>query len=133
FDALGTMADKTQATQLATTLLGRAGMQLIPLIEHYSEIMPKATEQVREHGIGMDNMAAMSLKAHTEMQTLNMEIDRLTIQIGPPFIAFLSGVATGLETITRAGGGVVDFLHRIDFLPHNFGEFAASVAVGGPL
>jgi hypothetical protein len=106
--------DETQQRATASAIFGkRAVGDLLPLIANYGEISGVATDQVHRFGIENQDLASTAIAGNIAQTNLNMQIERLEAQLGPPFVAVLSAMANGLETFTTDVGEANDMLETL--------------------
>lgn len=121
---LAGMEDGTQRNATAADLFGRRmAINLIPLLEHYTDVMPEATRLTKEYGEGMDDPEKASIEFGIAQAELNEQMEELYTKVGPPFLAFLTGLAKTINLVTGAIGDVNDGLN---FLGTSLGDVISS-------
>jgi len=95
---LGTMFDRTEAARIAAELFGsRMAGQVIPALNNWSAGSATVADQSERLGLGTQNVTENSIAYHTALTNLNIEMERLGVQILPPLIEALDRMATGLQ------------------------------------
>jgi hypothetical protein len=114
-ERLSAIQDRTKQTALATQLLGRGAVELLPLIRNYREL----DDTARELGFGMrDNLIKELARANDEIDKLGLRWDILKGQLAVPIVAIVDVVFRTLDnsemTASKASDQLREFSHLAD-------------------
>lgn len=114
-EGLAGIEDPAQRAALASDIFGRRfAVGLLPLLEHYNEIMPEAIRQTEAYGEGMEDPARAAIEFNARLNELGEQMEEVYTQVGPAFLAALTGLGKGMEEVVGKGEEVVSYLkeHR---------------------
>lgn len=102
-DLFATMPDGVQKTALAVQLFGKAGMDMIPMLNMGSKGLAEAQEKADAYGKMMAELAPHADKFNDEMAELALHMKALGINISGFVITPLTTMATALNDIAAGG------------------------------
>lgn len=99
------MPDGVEKTALAMDIFGRAGMEMIPLLNLGSEGLKKEREEAERLGLVMSGPTAQaSEKFNDELTTLKKALLGLTLSIGQELLPMFQNIVEGLVKIVEGFG-----------------------------
>lgn len=110
--ALAGMADGAQRDAIAHDLFGRSYENLIPLVDHFSEIMPKAAAEATKASVALNPEAA--IKYNMAMANLGVEVTNIGAAALPVLVTGLNVVSGGISTVSSVAGAVVAPFQAVD-------------------
>lgn len=92
------MSDATARQEAVTALFGtRLGGQLLPLLEHYSEIMPRATDLTMSHAGAEGEAAARAIEYNIAMVEVKEQVEALGVYALPLLVSALKVARVGVD------------------------------------
>src|SRR6185369_5070971 len=111
-DALHNTTDATEKAALATTIFGKAGIGLIPVLEGGASSLDKMEQQAKELGISFDkDLFDKAGKLDDQLDTLSTVIDT---QLKSALINLAPLLVAGSEALASFAKGVNDLTKAID-------------------
>lgn len=105
--ALGEVENSTQRTFLATRLFGRAGAQLLPVVNAGAEGIEELSERFDELGGGLSNEAvAASAAAADALADFEVQMTSVKGELAAVLLPILSRAVDAFGTFTRAVGAM---------------------------
>ena len=125
-DKLKDLPDGFEKTSIATDLLGRSGMKLIPALKDGSAAFTQAGESARLMGVIMsDEARAKAMQLDDAMDDLKLSQQAFSNTVGsilaPAMATIVSGFTVGINKITA-------FIQRFDEIKEKSGSWAAGIA-----
>lgn len=125
-DKLKDLPDGFEKTSIATDLLGRSGMKLIPALKDGSVAFTQAGESARLMGVIMsDEARARAMQLDDAMDDLKLSQQAFSNTVGsmlsPAMATIVSGFTGGINKITA-------FIQRFDEIKEKSGSWAAGIA-----
>ncbi len=116
--ALDNVKDPAQKSATAMALLGRSGVDLIPLFEGGADALDKMREAARKAGDSLSTEDAQKLAAandaFTNLQTAIRGVgNTLAIEVAPNLTRFIDFLTTRIPAAVRAVSGVFEFLGKL--------------------
>lgn len=110
-DAFAKMADGPDKSRLAIQLLGRSGLELIPLLNRGSAAFDDSRRAAERFGVIVDSQAtAALLRADDAADKMSVAMLGLKTQLA---VTFAPSVATGIELITEAIAGLTNGIRNM--------------------
>lgn len=115
FTALQNVEDQTQKAALATDLFGKAGTDLMPMLNGATGSIEEMRQKAHELGLVLsDDTIDAGVKFTDTMDQLKRSFSTIGVEIGGAFLPLLQQVAEGvinaMPTIKEVIGEVVDFI-----------------------
>jgi phage-related protein len=127
-DALASMEDGAEKTALAVKLFGRAGADLIPMLNGGSEGLQKMVEEARSLGIVIDE------KTGKAAENFNDNLTRLRKTFGGMVTQIMAQLAPALERLSAWAVEATSAFRNLSPMTQKFLSWgAAAVVVIGPL
>jgi len=100
------MKDQTQAAALAQDLFGKAGQQMLPMLQDSGEQLRIAAEQTKAWGLAMSDIDAAKVEAANDaMSSISLVFDGFVNRLAIKFAPLIEGIAKAFEdTATETGG-----------------------------
>ena len=108
-DRFSQTQDGAAKTALAMQLFGRAGAELIPLLDQGSQKLDALGDRAQQLGLVLDeDTIRKSAALNEELKTLGAQTHMATIQMGLAFMPALQAVAQAMEDGLKPGGLLSD-------------------------
>ena len=121
-DLFAAMPDGVEKTALAVQLFGKAGMDMIPMLNMGSQGLADAQEKAAEYGRKMAELAPMADKFNDQMAEMALQSKAAGINIAQHFIPGLIGLSKWLIDVKNNGKEAFDAIEWM------FGDRAAKAA-----
>lgn len=122
-DAMSKMEDGATKTAVATELMGKAGMNMIPWLNQGAAGMDKAAQSARNLGLVMSaEFAAQSEQFNDNLKLLSKNTDALAVQLAGGLIGGLTTLTGRLVESREKGEGFLGFLKEAVLLATALGE-----------
>jgi len=126
---LAQVEDMSRRAAIAQQLFGRAGTELLPLLEQGAAGIDKLRQQARDLGITLDDEdAAAAAKLSDQLNILKRQLGAAAVQIGSVLQPAVSEVAT---TIANKGKAVIDLVKRNGDLIRTVGKVGVTLVAAG--
>ncbi len=108
-DRFSSTEDGAAKTALAMQLFGRAGAELIPMLDQGSQKLNALGDRAQQLGLVLDeNTIRKSAALNEELKSLGAQTHMATIQMGLAFLPALQAVAQAMEAGLKPGGLLAD-------------------------
>lgn len=104
-DVFAAMPDGIDKTALATQLFGKAGMELIPMLNGGSKGLAEAAEKSKEYGERLAELAPQADRFNDRLAELKLNAEGLGFALGNAVFDGITKVKTALEAEVRAAPG----------------------------
>jgi hypothetical protein len=117
-DIFARTADDENKVLVATTLLGRAGDQLIPFLNQGAEAFDRYTVTARELGTGLGSSAELAARADAAFDQLSRAAEGLRNSIGIRLLPYVTSLVEGLGNLVETAAKVANLgFGDIDIAP----------------
>jgi hypothetical protein len=121
--AFAVMPDGAKKSALAMELFGKAGAQMLPLLNQGAEDIKAATERAKELGVVLDEQTAKSAEAFNDrLDDMRTAMRGIVTKVSTGMLPALEGLATAFAQLARADDDLKDF-------GANLGELLKTAAI----
>lgn len=113
-DMFAALPDGMQKNALATKLFGKAGMELIPMLNLGSKGLAEAAEKSAAYGKKMEALAPLADKFNDQMAELGLHSKETAMSIATYFLPGLSGMVQLLNDLKSGGDRAKSALEWLD-------------------
>jgi hypothetical protein len=116
-DRFMVMDDGAQKTALAIQLFGRAGAQLIPLLNSGSQSLEEMDEMARKLGLTISTEAGKQAELFNDtLELLSLSMDGVARKAIMPLLPALNGIAQGMLTTTTESNALLTASDALNFV-----------------